>query len=216
MDEEIFHELCVEFYSTFSHIVSAGKKSRPQVEFMLGGQPRVLTYDGFAQAMGLDTTHMTMMEWQYTDDFNYQDTFRALCRPEHEPNEFEGSHTNAVKLKTQWRILHTLLTRFVVPSLHSGHLMTNRGLIALYSMRSPAKPIHLGSLIATSFDRCLGRNRVDTMHMGGIITRIAHHFQVDMARSTRAGRMEPILVETLYNQKLVLQGERGVEYLDGL
>ncbi|CAL1379606.1 unnamed protein product [Linum trigynum] len=63
MDEEIFHELCVEFYSTFSHIVPTSKKSRPQVEFILGSQLRVLTYDGFAQAMGLDTAHKTMTEW---------------------------------------------------------------------------------------------------------------------------------------------------------
>ncbi|CAL1394414.1 unnamed protein product [Linum trigynum] len=71
MDEEIFHELCVEFYSTFSHIISASKKSRPRLEFILGGQPRVLTYDGFSQAMGLDTAHMTMTERQFTVDFNY-------------------------------------------------------------------------------------------------------------------------------------------------
>ncbi|CAL1354458.1 unnamed protein product [Linum trigynum] len=51
---------------------------------------------------------------------------------------------------------------------------------------------------------------------GGIITRIARHFQVNLARCTRVGRTESFLVETLYNQKLVLQGERGVEYLDGL
>ncbi|CAL1378906.1 unnamed protein product [Linum trigynum] len=101
MDERIFHELCVEFYSTFSHIVPSSKKSRPRVEFMLGGHPRVLTYDDFAQAMGLDTAHMTMTEWQFIVDFNYQGAFRALYWPEHD--EFEDSRTNAVKLKTQWR-----------------------------------------------------------------------------------------------------------------
>ncbi|CAL1381523.1 unnamed protein product [Linum trigynum] len=208
MDEDIFHELCVEFYSTFSHIVPASKKSHPRVEFMLGGQPRVLTYDGFAQAIGLDTAHMTMTERQYTVDFDYQDAFRALSRLEHEQSEFEGSKTNATKLQTQWRILHTLLTRSVVLTLQVGHLMTTRGLISLYSMRSPPEPIHLGSLIATSFAWCPGRNRVDT--------RIARHFQVDLARCTSVGRMEPFRVKTLYNQKLALQGKRGVEYLDRL
>ncbi|CAL1370607.1 unnamed protein product [Linum trigynum] len=117
MDEEILHELCVEFYSTFSHIVPANKKSRPRVEFMLGGQPLVLTYDAFAQAMGLDKAQITMKERQYTIDFNYQGAFRAFCHAEHKQDEFEGSRTNAVKLKTQWRILQTLLTRSVVPSL---------------------------------------------------------------------------------------------------
>ncbi|CAL1381430.1 unnamed protein product [Linum trigynum] len=140
---------------------------------MLGGQPRVMTYDAFAQAMGLDPAHMTMTERQYIVDFNYQGAFRAVCRPEHEQDEFEGSCTNAVKLRTPWRILHILLTRSVVPSLQSGHLMANIGLIALYSMRSPVDPIHLGSLIATSFAQFLGRNKVDTMHMGGLITRMA-------------------------------------------
>ncbi|CAL1360186.1 unnamed protein product [Linum trigynum] len=197
MHEEIYHELCVEFYSTFSHIVPASKKSRSRVEFMLGGQPLVLTYNAFAQAIGLNTDHITMMERQYTVDFNYQGAFRALCRQEHEQDEFEGSRTNAVRLKTQWRILHTLLTRSVVPNLQSGHLMTNRGLIALYSMRSSAELIHLGSLIATSFARCLGQNRVDTMHMRGIITRIARHFRVDLARYTRLKRTESFPVETL-------------------
>ncbi|CAL1389220.1 unnamed protein product [Linum trigynum] len=104
------------------------------MEFMLGGQPRVLTYDAFAQAMRLDTTHITMTERQYTVDFNYQRAFRALCRPEHEHSNFEGSCTNVVKLRSPWRILHTLVTRSLVHSLESDHMMTNRGLIALYFM----------------------------------------------------------------------------------
>ncbi|CAL1401864.1 unnamed protein product [Linum trigynum] len=82
---------------------------------MLEGQPRVLTYDAFAQAMGLDPTYMTMTERQYTSDFHYQAAFRALSRPEHE--EFKASRTNAVQLRTPWRILHTLLTRSIVPTL---------------------------------------------------------------------------------------------------
>ncbi|CAL1389517.1 unnamed protein product [Linum trigynum] len=106
MDEQIYHKICVEFYSNFSHVVSSSKNSRPHVEFMLGVQPPVLTYDAFARAMGLDTAHMTMTEQQYGVDFHYQAAFRALCRPEHEHEEFDGSRTNAVKL----RILHTLLT----------------------------------------------------------------------------------------------------------
>ncbi|CAL1381824.1 unnamed protein product [Linum trigynum] len=206
----------MDFYSTFSHIVPTSKKRRPRMEFMLGGQPQVLTYDAFTQAMRRDTAHMTMTERQYTVDFNYQGAFRALYHLEHEEDEFEGSLTNAEKLKTHWRILHSLLTRSVIPKLQSGHLMMNKGLIALYSMQSSAESIHLGSLIATSFARSMRLNRVDTMHVGGIITRITCHFQVDLAYCTRVGRMEPFLVETLYNQKLLLQGKRGVEYLDGL
>ncbi|CAL1393833.1 unnamed protein product [Linum trigynum] len=128
---------------------------------MLGDQPRVLTYNAFAQAMGLDTTYMTMIQRQYTVDFHYQ----ALYCPEHEQVEFEASHTNVVKLRIPWRIMNTLLTRFVVPSLRGGHLITNRGLMALHSVRNPAEPLPLGSLVATTFARCLGQNRVDTMHM---------------------------------------------------
>ncbi|CAL1381656.1 unnamed protein product [Linum trigynum] len=71
VDELIYHVLCVEFCSTFSHVVPTIKKSRPHVEFMLGGQPQVLTYDAFAQAMGLNTTYMTMTERQYTINFHY-------------------------------------------------------------------------------------------------------------------------------------------------
>ncbi|CAL1400413.1 unnamed protein product [Linum trigynum] len=81
LDELIYHELCLEFYSTFSHVVPTSKKSRPYVEFMLGGQPWVLTYDAFAQAMGLNTTYMMMMERHYTVDFHYQGAFQALYRP---------------------------------------------------------------------------------------------------------------------------------------
>ncbi|CAL1406418.1 unnamed protein product [Linum trigynum] len=88
--------------------------------------------------------------------------------------------------------------------------MTNRGLLAFYSMKSPAKLNHLRSLIATSFTRCLGKNKVDTMH------RIARYFHVDLARCSIIERAEPFPVATLYNQRLVLQKDRGVEYLDGL
>ncbi|CAL1380731.1 unnamed protein product [Linum trigynum] len=153
MDELIYHELCLEFYSTFDHVVPTGKRSQSYVEFMLAGQSQVLTYDAFAKVMGLDLTHMTMKECQY--------------RPENEHEEYEASRTNAVKLRTPWRILHTLLTRLVIPILQSGQLMTNGGILALFSMWHPAEPIHLGSLIVTSFAWCLGWNRVDTMHMGG-------------------------------------------------
>ncbi|CAL1388555.1 unnamed protein product [Linum trigynum] len=76
--------------------------------------------------------------------------------------------------------------------------MTNSGIMVLFSMRHPAESIHLGSLMATSFARCLGRNRVDTMHMGGIITRIARYFGVDVERCSIIGRTEPFLVATLY------------------
>ncbi|CAL1394182.1 unnamed protein product [Linum trigynum] len=116
MDEFIYHELCVEFYSTFTHVIPTSKKGRPYVDFMLGGQPRVLAYDAFAQAMGLDTMYRTMTERHYTVDFHYQAAFTAFIRPEHEHEEYEASVTNAVKLTTPWRILHTFLTRSVVPS----------------------------------------------------------------------------------------------------
>ncbi|CAL1378791.1 unnamed protein product [Linum trigynum] len=175
-----------------------------------------MTYDAFSQAMGLDTSYMMMTERQYTVDFHYQAAFQALCRPEHEQEEFVAGRTNEVKLRIPYRIMHTLLIRSVVPSSQLCHLLTKRGLLDLFSMRHPTEPIHLGSLIATSFAQCLGRNRVDTMHIVGIITRLARHFQVDLERCSIIGRTEPIPVATLYNQKLVLQVEWGVEYLKGL
>ncbi|CAL1354663.1 unnamed protein product [Linum trigynum] len=51
---------------------------------------------------------------------------------------------------------------------------------------------------------------------GGLITRLVRHFQVDLERCSIVGRTESFPLSTLYNQKLVLQGERGVEYLEGL
>ncbi|CAL1369623.1 unnamed protein product [Linum trigynum] len=140
----------------------------------------------------------------------------TLSGPEHQHDEFVGGHTNAVKLRTPWRIMHILLTRSIIPSLRAGHLITNRGLIALHSMRNLAEPLHLGVVVATTFVRCLGQNRMDTMHLGGFITRLARHFDVDVTGCSIIGRIEPFPVETLYNMKLVLQGERGIEYLDGL
>ncbi|CAL1388842.1 unnamed protein product [Linum trigynum] len=41
-------ELCVEFYSTFSHVITSSKHNRPYVELVLGGQHHGLTYDGFS------------------------------------------------------------------------------------------------------------------------------------------------------------------------
>ncbi|CAL1379605.1 unnamed protein product [Linum trigynum] len=55
--------------------------------------------------------------------------------------------------------------------------------------------MHLGSLIATSFAPWYGAEQ------GG-------HYASE--------GWSPSQVETLYHQKLVLQGKRGVEYLDGL
>ncbi|CAL1381844.1 unnamed protein product [Linum trigynum] len=86
-------------------------------------------------------------------------------------------------------------------------------------MRHPVEPLHLGLLVATTFAQFLGWNKVDTMHMGGgggIITRLAQYFDVDVKRASIVGRTEAFPSETLYNMKLVLQGEPGVEYLDGL
>ncbi|CAL1382145.1 unnamed protein product [Linum trigynum] len=166
--------------------------------------------------MGFDPTHVMMTKRQYTTNFHYQAAFRAIYHPKHQNDEFEGGHTNVVKLQTPWRILHTLLTNSIIPNLLSGHLITNRGLIALHSMKNPAEPLHLGDVVATTFARCLGLDRVATMHLGGMITRLARHFDVDAMGCSIIGRNEPFPVETLYNMKFVLPGERGIEYLDGL
>ncbi|CAL1412081.1 unnamed protein product [Linum trigynum] len=56
--------------------------------------------------------------------------------------------------------MHTLLTRSVVPSSQSGHQITNKGLLALFSMRHPAEPM-------------LGAKQGGHYAYGGIITRIA-------------------------------------------
>ncbi|CAL1361373.1 unnamed protein product [Linum trigynum] len=37
VDELIYRELYVEFYSTISHVIPTSKRNRPYVEFMLGG-----------------------------------------------------------------------------------------------------------------------------------------------------------------------------------
>ncbi|CAL1402438.1 unnamed protein product [Linum trigynum] len=90
---------------------------------MLEGEQHVLSYDGFVHAMGLVPTHMTMTETQYTADFHYLEAYQAICRPEHHDDEFKDSNTNAVKLRKPWRILHTLLTKSIIPSLMSGHMI---------------------------------------------------------------------------------------------
>ncbi|CAL1379227.1 unnamed protein product [Linum trigynum] len=64
VNELIYRELCVEFYSTLSHVIPSSKRKGPYVEFMLGGHHHVLTYDRFTQAMRLHPTHMTMTERQ--------------------------------------------------------------------------------------------------------------------------------------------------------
>ncbi|CAL1370388.1 unnamed protein product [Linum trigynum] len=116
--------------------------------------------------MGLDTTTMTMTAREYTRDFHYQEAYSAIYRPKHRDHHFRASNTNVVKFRTPWRILHTLLTQSVIPGLHSGHMVTNRGLISLHSLIRPTSPLHLGSVVATTFSRVMGRDRVDTMHLG--------------------------------------------------
>ncbi|CAL1381819.1 unnamed protein product [Linum trigynum] len=103
--------------STFIYEIPNRRRNMPYVEFMMGGQHHVLTYEGFAQAMGLDTTTKTMTERQCTRFFHYQEAHSAICRSEHREQQIRASNTNVVKFRRPWRILHTLLTRSVIPSL---------------------------------------------------------------------------------------------------
>ncbi|CAL1407140.1 unnamed protein product [Linum trigynum] len=95
MDELSYYKLCVEFYSTFTHVVPTSKKSRPYVEFMLGGQPQVLTYDAFAQAMGFETTYMKTTKRSTPSTF--------ITRPHSRPSTAPSTSRTSLRLAAPMR-----------------------------------------------------------------------------------------------------------------
>ncbi|CAL1377605.1 unnamed protein product [Linum trigynum] len=108
-----------------------------------------------------------------------------------------------VQFRPQWRILHRLLTHLVVPSLLGGGQVILCGMVVLHTMGRPQESLHLGSVMATSFSRILGRPRIYNMHLGPIITRFSRYFGVDTANYTEVGQIEIYPVETLHQMRLV-------------
>ncbi|CAL1356102.1 unnamed protein product [Linum trigynum] len=88
IDDLIYREVCVELYSTFIHEVPTNKRNRSYVDFMLEEHHHILTYDGFTQAMSLDTTLITMSEREYARDFKHHESYLTICHQEHQGHQF--------------------------------------------------------------------------------------------------------------------------------
>ncbi|CAL1407467.1 unnamed protein product [Linum trigynum] len=80
---------------------------------------------------------------------------------------------------------------------------------------NPVEPLHMGAVIATTFARFLGRDRVGTMHLGASSQDGA---ALRCGRDGMLNHWPDLAISSGDNlqYEVVLQRERGIEYLDGI
>ncbi|CAL1402943.1 unnamed protein product [Linum trigynum] len=133
--EKVYHELMLEFYTTFEHAATDDWKDEKAVQFWLGGVPRSMSYDELANALGLnlvnDRNYLTESAEPAGVDFGR--LYYSLARPRQLP--FKAGKTKASTLQLDNRILHHMLAKSYTPSSDSASAITKRSLYFIQSMR---------------------------------------------------------------------------------
>ncbi|CAL1412071.1 unnamed protein product [Linum trigynum] len=117
------------------------------VMFLLGGECRILCYDGLARALGVEAKHEEEWEEDAIRSCDMNSAFRKFCLPEHRRTKFRSALTVASN-----------------PAPVACHHRTPGSF--------PLLDLHLGSVVATSFARAMGGKGCYITSMGPYITRL--------------------------------------------
>ncbi|CAL1368885.1 unnamed protein product [Linum trigynum] len=208
----VYHELVLEFYTTFKHAATADWKDEAAVQFRLGGEPRSMSYDELADALGLnlvnDRDYIT--EIAEPDRVDFGRLYFSLARPHQLP--FKAGKTKASTLQLENRLLHHLLTKSYTPASDSASAITKRSLYFIKSMRQRDHPLHLGSVVARTFKK--SASELKRLHCTPLITCLAEYFQISLQGCTEQGGTTPFGRATI-TKMLLLREERGVMWIEG-
>ncbi|CAL1359919.1 unnamed protein product [Linum trigynum] len=210
--EKVYHELVIEFCTTFKHADTEDWKDGEAVKFRLGGAPRSMSYHELATALGLgladDEEYITKLTKPEGVDFRTLYTY--LARPGQRP--FAAGKTKASTLQLDNRILHHLLAKSYTPASDSDNAITRRAMYFIQSMRQEDHLLHLGSVVARTFDK--SASELKKLHYTPLITRMATYFQISLQGCTEQGDTTVFGAYTIGRMHL-LREERGVKWIEG-
>ncbi|CAL1370656.1 unnamed protein product [Linum trigynum] len=146
LEDDIYGELCVEFFITLTIRKSLCLLGHPVrwVEFRLGGELCNLSYDELARALGVEAKHEDDWEEDATQSFDMNAAFVKFCLPKYRRTKFKSALTTSSTLQPQWRVIVALLARSLYPAYHNPNKITERILLACSCMVDLSSTLHLG------------------------------------------------------------------------
>ncbi|CAL1402913.1 unnamed protein product [Linum trigynum] len=104
-----------------------------------------------------------------------------------------------------------MLAKSYTPASDSASAITKRSLYFIQSMRQRDHPLHLGSVVARTFEK--SASELKKLHCTPLITRLADHFQISLQGCTEQGETTPFSRFTI-NKMQLLREERGVMWIE--
>ncbi|CAL1372309.1 unnamed protein product [Linum trigynum] len=210
--EKVYHELVLEFYTTFNHKDTTDWADGEAVKFRLGGEPRSMSYHDLAIALdlGLDDDMDYVTELNNPKGVNFKVLYTRLAQPAQRP--FLAGRTKASTLQLDNRILHDMLAKSYTPPGDSSSTLTRRSMYFIQSIRTANHPLHLGSVVARTLDK--SATQLVTLYCTPLITRLATYFQIPLQGCTEQGGTSVFGEETIQHMHL-LRVERGIKWIEG-
>ncbi|CAL1353819.1 unnamed protein product [Linum trigynum] len=125
---KFYHELVLEFYTSFKHAATDDWKNEAVVQFRLAGEPRSMSYDELADALGLNLVNNRdyVTEIAEPDRVDFGRLYFSLARPRQLP--FKAGKTKASTLQLENRLLHHMLAKSYTPASDCASAITKRSL----------------------------------------------------------------------------------------
>ncbi|CAL1361017.1 unnamed protein product [Linum trigynum] len=182
---KVYHELVVEFYTTFQHEETTDWANNETVKFGLGGEPRSMSYHDLAVSLDLDMVDVKdyVTELTNPDGVSLKALYTRLAQAGQNP--FHVGRTKASTLQLENRILHHLLAKSFTPSGESSSTLTRRSMYFIHSIRTANHDLHLDSVVARTLDK--SDITLGALHCTPLITLLAAYFQIPYQDCTKQG-----------------------------
>ncbi|CAL1368747.1 unnamed protein product [Linum trigynum] len=210
--EKVYHELVLEFYTTFWHEDTTEWADSKAVKFRLSGEPRSMSYHDLAVALelGLDDDEDNVTELHNLESVNFKVLYTLLAQSGQPP--FHAGRMKASTLQLDNFILHNMLGKSFTPAGDSASTLTRRYMYFIHSIRTADHPHHLGSMVAKTLDK--SALQLGTLHCTPLITRLATYFQIPLQGCTEQGDTSVFGKDTISKMHL-LRVERAIKWIAG-
>ncbi|CAL1391442.1 unnamed protein product [Linum trigynum] len=211
--ETVYYEPVWEFYTTFKHNSTTRYHDSTAVQFRLGGVPRSLSYHELAEALDLDLDDSRDYVTEVTEppEVDFKRLYTSLAQPG-QTRPFKSGRTKAATLQIEYRLLHHLLAKSYTPAYDSAGHITKRPLYFLDSIRQRRHPLHLGSVVAKTFEKTA--TELKSLHCAPLITRLVTFFGLSLQGCTKEGET-PIFGSATIKKMLLLRERNGVQWVEG-
>ncbi|CAL1388025.1 unnamed protein product [Linum trigynum] len=209
--EKVYYEPVLEFYTTFKHTPTDDWRDGAAVKFRLGGAPRFMSYHELAEALDLDDGADYVTEVNDPPEVDFRRLYTRLARPG-QTRPFSAGRTKATTLQLDNRLLHHLLEKSYTPASDSASTITKRALYLIQSIRQHDHPLHLGSVVARTFEKTA--SELKSLHCTPLITLLATYFGLSLQGCTQQGDTIVFGRSTIKHMHL-LRENRDILWIEG-